>query len=576
MKRDERFSIIIVLFIFFAGLLTGCGGSSGGGSAVADNGSGGAAKGTFKKSIVYNDTTWATLFNDYPTLRFHLLYRAEDINGSGNISALRYRLAEDLLADVTCNNTTIKIGHTSAANLTTTFADAIETGKGSFVTVLDNAILTIPAATAGSYIEIPLPSAFNYNGVDNLLIEISRSSACSGDVVLTAGSGLGYDATLKSIVSDTAVGGSKYDWNMTVSFQFSGGDNEVIFPGGALDIPPFSDISQGKVQILYTPSEINGSGPISGIGFQMSGTSLENQVTYTLKLGHSSTLLSTTFSDNFNLEAPLTVADNVSFTIPAGIPGGEYFWVPIPDGTFTYNGTDLLLLEIDVSAATEVTTLVCNANEEGRRAIGDSGEILASAIDSHAYNTKFRFKGAPVQIMPKGNVDPTFVLGGYAGTGAAQIQSLYKTNLVGSGGVINSINVRLRADSVEATIPDYRIYMGVTAKNVLDVFDTYSSNMELNSTLVFDGSFDIPAGLKAGDWLTIPLQTGFTYNPTQNMTVLFMADSASPGNNPVSGSSDTNTFPTHAVGRNDNAASVTGVPEWDYDGLVDLQLNFSK
>lgn len=570
MIREERFSVILMSVVFFAMLLTGCGGSSGGGSGS------GSTKGTFKKSIVYNDFYWGTLFYTHPTLRFHLLYRADDINGSGNISALRFRLAEDLPANVTCNNTTLKIGHTNFANLSSTFASAIETGQGSFVTLLDNAPLTIPAGTAGSYMEIPLPGTFNYNGVDNLLIEISRSSACSGNVILTAGSGLGYDATLKSIVSDTAVSGVNYDSNMTVSFQFSGGDNEVTFPGAALDTPPFSDISQGKVQILYTPDEINGSGPISGIGFQMAGTSLENDVTYTLKLGHSSMLLSNTFSDNFNLEAPLTLADNVSFTIPAEIPGGEYFWVPIPEGTFTYNGTDLLLLEIDVSSATAVTTLVCNANELGRRAVGDSGADLASSIDSFAYNTKFRFSGAPVQVMPKGNSSPYFVLGGYAGTGAGQIQSLYKPNLVGSGGVINSINVRLKADSVAATIPNYRIYMGATVKNILDVFDTYSSNMELNSTLVFDGSFDIPAGLKAGDWLTIPLQTGFTYDPTQNLSVLFMADSASPGNNPVSGSSDAGMLPAHAVGRNDNAASITGLPEWDYDGVVDLQLNFSK
>ena len=550
-------------------VFTGCGGSSGGSGG---EGGSGTAKGTFKKSIDYNDTAWAVLFGDDSKLRFHLLYHADDINGSGNISALRFRHDADLLADVTCNNTTLKIGHTSAADLTTTFADAIETGQGSFVTVLDNATLTIPAGSVGSYIEIPLPGAFNYNGVDNLLIEISRTSACSGDVLLDAGSAVGYDATLRSLSSDTAVTGSKLDYNMTVSFQFSGGDNEVDFGGTSVDAYPFSTLLP-KVQMLYSNGEINGSGPISGIGFQMYTTSAQNDVTYTLKLGHTSTLLSTTFADNFDLDTPVTVADNVSFTIPAGIPAGEYFWVPIPDGTFTYNGTDPLLLEIDVSAASSLTYLIAKPSEPGRRAVGDSGDVVASGVDNLAYNIKFRFDGAPVQIMPSGNGATLQVLGGLAG--GSQTQSLYTPTLVGTGGTVTGISVRLTADSVATTIPNYKIYMGATDKTVLNMADTYSSNMELNSALVFDGTFDIPAGLKAGDWLTIPLQTGFTYDPTQNMTVLFMADSSSSGDNPVSSSFEAS-FPTHMVGRTDNAVDITGVPAFDYDALVDVQLNFSK
>jgi len=168
------------------------------------------------------------------------------------------------------------------------------------------------------------------------------------------------------------------------------------------------------------------------------------------------------------------------------------------------------------------------------------------------------------------------VLGGFAGTGAGQMQSLYKPNFVGTGGLINSINLRLKTDSVAATITDYKIYMGGTAKDTLDVVDSYSSNMELNSTLVYDGSFDIPAGLKAGDWLNIPLQTGFTYDPTENMSILFMAASASPGDNAVSASSNAALFPTHSVGRNDNAVDIAGFPGWDEDGLVDIQLNISR
>ena len=571
MKRENIYSMVTIMGILITMFLTGCGGSSGGGGAAAvDNG--GAAKGTFKKSIVYNTTSWAVLFSDYSQLRFHLLYRADDISGSGNITAIRFRLDTDLLTDVSCGNVTLKLGHSSVTDLTTTFADAIETGKGSFVTVIDNAAINIPADTAGAYIEIQLSETFNYNGVDNLLLEISRTSACSGDVILDAGSAIGYDATLSSLVSASAVSGSVYDYNMTTSFQFSGGDNEVDFGSVGQDTYPFST-ALPKVQILYTNGEINGSGPISGIGFQMYTTSVQNDVTYTLKLGHTSTLLSTTFADNFDTGTPVTLADNVSFTIPAGIPAGEYFWLPIPDGTFTYNGTDILLLEIDVSAATDLTYVVSDASEPGRRAVGNSGEATASGTDNLAYNIKFRFSGAPVQVMPSGNGAALQVLGGLAGGG--QMQSLYTPTVVGTGGAVTSISLRLKADSVGATIPNYKIYMGGTAKTELNIADIYSSNMELNSTLVFNGSFDIPAGLKEGDWIKIPLQTGYTYDPTENMTILFMADSASPSNNPVSASFEAS-FPSHMVGRSDNAVGIDGVPVLDIDALVDVQLNISQ
>ena len=60
------------------------------------------------------------------------------------------------------------------------------------------------------------------------------------------------------------------------------------------------------------------------------------------------------------------------------------------------------------------------------------------------------------------------------------------------------------------------------------------------------------------------------------MTILFMADSAAPGFNPVSASINGALFPTHSVGRNDNTVDISGTPIWDEDGLVDVQLNISK
>ena len=575
MKRENIYSMVTIMGILIAMFLTGCGGSSGGGGAVVNGSATGLADGSFNKKIVYNSAFSDTQFSTISSIRYHHLYQADDIQGSGNITALRFQYEVDLSSEVTCNNTTIKLGHTDVTDLTTTFADAIETGKGSFVTVIDNETVTIPVGTESNFFEIPLTKSFNYNGVDNLLVEISRTSGCSDIVSLYAGTET-YGATVYSTVSAAEATGTASTSNTTIGFQFTGGDNEQNFGGLLNNSWPFST-SLPKVQTLYMADEIEGSGPVTGIAFQMNDLSVQNDVTYTAKLGHTTfTALTSIFADNFNSGSPVTVANAVDFTIPAGIPAGDYFWLPIPDGVFTYNGTDNLIVEVDVSSATDLTNLRRSTLSAGRRASGGSGTAVATGIDSTTYHIKLRFNGAPVQIMPVGNGAPSQVLGGFAGTGAGQMQSLYKPNFVGTGGLINSINLRLKTDSVAATITDYKIYMGGTAKDTLDVVDSYSSNMELNSTLVYDGSFDIPAGLKAGDWLNIPLQTGFTYDPTENMSILFMAASASPGDNAVSASSNAALFPTHSVGRNDNAVDIAGFPGWDEDGLVDIQLNISR
>ena len=206
--------------------------------------------------------------------------------------------------------------------------------------------------------------------------------------------------------------------------------------------------------MLYTADEIDGSGPVTGIAFQMGAASVQNDVTYTLKLGHTTlAALTATYADNFDSGAPVTVANALNFTIPLGLQAGDYFWVPIPDGIFTYNGTDNLVVEVDVPAATATTSLKLTLNVPGRRASGDSGNDVATAVGTHTYHIKLRFNGAPVQIMPVGNGFTPQVLGGYAVTGAGQIQSLYRPNLVGTGGVITSVSVRLMGSSKAATIP---------------------------------------------------------------------------------------------------------------------------
>ena len=50
------------------------------------------------------------------------------------------------------------------------------------------------------------------------------------------------------------------------------------------------------------------------------------------------------------------------------------------------------------------------------------------------------------------------------------------------------------------------------------------------ATMVYNGSVSIPAGMKAGDWIEIPLGTAFAYDGISNLVVQIAADNGSASN----------------------------------------------
>ncbi|HDH08339.1 MAG TPA: hypothetical protein ENG96_02530 [Gammaproteobacteria bacterium] len=564
---------MLVLFTILSALALGaCGGSSGGGGG--GGGGGGLATGTFIKTV---DNPLATvgpnngLFSDITGASgpSQFMYLASDVAGAGTITSISLRHNATLAATVNCSNITIKMATipTSVTDLVATQATNTGNEIGSEITVVNGAVTVLDGAI-NTYFDIPLTTPFYYNGVDNLFMEFSRGAACDGAAPISQAQGLAYNAG--SFGSPPLARTILYK----TKFNFAGGENEQNKGGAAGNLSPFG-FSLIRNQNLYLASEINGSGPITGLAYQMNSTSVAGAYTFSLKMGHSTLpALGLTYADNYS-DTPVTVATNVTVNIPAGIPAGGWVWIPIPDGVFVYNGVDNLIIDIDKTSGT-ANNYARTAFVTGSRAEGSSGALVASAVDGTYYHMKFRFNGAPVLVMQNSSGGSSQVLGGFTGTGAGQAQNLYPPSLVGTGGTVTSISVRLSVNSTLATIPNYKIYMGNTAKTTFNIADIYSSNMEINPTLVYSGSFDIPAGLKQGDWVTIPLQNSFTYDPTKHMSILFMADSASPGNNKVSASFSSTILPKHLVGRNNNAVDITGAPSWDWDGFVNVQLNISK
>ena len=512
MKMIRKIATTVLPIVAMIAMTACSSDSDSGASGGVGSGSTPLATGGFVKEVAKGApySTSAPLYTSVQKSQFLIV--SNEINGSGNIDSISFR-AEDDEVETKCTNVKIQMGHTGLAELTTTYADNIEEGHGSLQTVVEEKDLTFAALTAGDLITIDLDTPFNYNGVDNLVIYYQMSGACDNSI------GIVTDSTANRLLHSqniNALTGGLYLDLPNLVMHFMGGVNTQDYGSTLNNSWPFST-QLPHTQNLYTASDINGSGPITGLGFQVNGPTSEAVYVATVKLGHTGlTDLQTVYADNSG--DLVTVATNINFTVPAGLAAGDWFWVPLT-GSFNYDGTDNLLVDIEVTAATGSTNLRTTAMGNTVRASGSNGADTAQYIDSYAYHAKFRFNGASMDVM-------TIANGGWAlpfnGSNAYRTQILYGAHALGTGGKVSAISFRLKNASSASEHTESTVVLGNTANTVLD--DNLSLNI-VDSTNVFSGTITIPAGLKEGDWITFPV-SGFTYDATKNL-VLEVAPNAS-------------------------------------------------
>ena len=454
-------------------------------------------------------------FNVAPYFKYQFLYTATQVAGSGYIDALSFIRSEEMTSDVTCDNTIIRMGYSPLSTLEANFSYNIQSYKGAAQTVLDNTTISIPAGATGELFEIKLDRPFYYNGVDSLVVEMKSDGACTANVnIYHENVGLGNNQKLFNY-SD-AVTGFLANYLPHTQFRFRGGDEVVIDEVPDINGAPFAS-SNGKVQLLYYSDEINGKGIITGIGFPvgLGAGSPTSKANYTLnvRLGHTTLSdLTADFDNNFSTP-PVTMANNISYQAPGGLPDDTYIWIPMPDGKFEYNGTDNLLIEIEVTSASGLTYLKWRYDTKLRRAVGVAGSATALAADNLAYGLKLRFAGSSIDIITDGAIseDRPFH------TSANTVQHLFHASELGTGGVINKIAYRLdQKVSATESYNDCRIMLGHATGSVLG--DTSFSGNMVDRTMVLSGNINIPASL-AGDWFEIPLTTPFVYDSAQNLVV---------------------------------------------------------
>ncbi len=235
----------------------------------------------------------------------------------------------------------------------------------------------------------------------------------------------------------------------------------------------------------------------------------------TVKLGHTTLSdLTITFANNFNSGAPVTVANAASFAVPGGIPVNGYVWLPFADGAFTYNGTDNLVVEVDVSAGTG-TTFWRNHTGTGQIRLRGSHGSPIGATDSAAYDIQFRFHGGTMDVHTPNGISGSIGDGFPFNNVDGKRQYLYLASELGTQGAISTIACRAVVNSAAEGGLNYTVVISQTTATTLNA--TFAANLPTPVT-VLSGTLSIPAVLR-GDWLEIPLSTPFSYNGRDNLVV---------------------------------------------------------
>jgi hypothetical protein len=321
--------------------------------------------------------------------------------------------------------------------------------------------------------------------------------------------------------------------------------------------------------MLYNASSINGAGPLTGVSLQVAGLTTAQTYTYTMKIGHTSLAdLGLTWANNFNLGAPVTVAQSLSFAVPAGVPNGEWVWLPMPGGVFTYNGTDNLVIELTVETASGSVGLFTHPTANVNRIYGNPASASASTLNSYAHQIKLRFHGATVNVLPPGSY--IAIAYPFSSVVNPKQQYLYRAAELGSPGTITGMACRLGTATTLATnYPNFEVVLGHTTANTLA--GTFASNM-VDATTVYSGTFAMPAGLRAGDWIEIPFATPFVYDGVRNLVAQMASDAGTNIHHCSARGPDATLFASRWLST-DNRTSPTGIAG---GYLQDLKLRVTR
>jgi len=149
-------------------------------------------------------------------------YRSADVGNAGTISGYKARTGTWSLApNAICQGFTVNIGHnTASGGLTMTRAGNF---VGTPVTAINNVTWTLPATmTANSLYSFPaFTTAFGYNGTDNLVVDVSKTSiTLQQDWGVYSGWGSGTTRVFGYPATGTTASGSSINYTYQCALDF--------------------------------------------------------------------------------------------------------------------------------------------------------------------------------------------------------------------------------------------------------------------------------------------------------------------------------------------------------------------
>ena len=293
-----------------------------------------------------NDVPYFNCFK-YSTNQF--LYTPQEIGKSGIISSIAFKVANSR-PHVT-SEVKIYLGHKSDL-----FSDENDYVTSNHLTLVYSGSPTL-GQTTGWETMIFNQEMFAYNGTDNLVVVVThRSNQFTSALTYSCYPGDGY--TLCRWDFDSPSYGDVTNTNNAYSLSTNRPSVQLVFGsteinsgfihtiGGITtssdnDVPYAVNYKYSTAQMLYTPSEIGWSGTISSIAFKVANSTPLATSEVKIYLGHK--------SDTLSGEKGYASCNNLTL-VYSGSPtlGQATGWETLNfnQGTFTYNGTDNLVVVV--------------------------------------------------------------------------------------------------------------------------------------------------------------------------------------------------------------------------------------
>ena len=311
--------------------------------------------------------------------------------------------------------------------------------------------------------------------------------------------------------------------------------NTLTIDAGASSIGytvPYGNYYQySTTQMLYTPAEIGKGGTISSIAFKVANSTSFATSEVKVYLGHKSGSFSST--SDYVTSSNLTLVYSGSPTL-----GQTTGWETLEfnHGTFTYNGTDNLVVVVTrkstsfksglkyyyYSSGDGYTLYRWSDNDTGYGDVTNTFYNYSASTNRPAVRMVF---GGSTSLEPGIWSGNTLTIDAKADSIGNNVpynnyyqystsQMLYTPVEIGKGGTISSIAFKV-ASSTSFTTSELKVYLGHKSGNFSSTSDYVSSS---DLTLVYSGS---PTLGQTTGWETLTFNQGtFTYNGTENLVVV--------------------------------------------------------